>query len=568
MLKRITKVTSLLVTAAAVISMIPAMAADVKKYDTEEGTIYGAKSLGRGSYIIDGEINGKDDAVYYLADGKYTQLEDAGAGDEIGDIYKDKYLDFNNGDYYIDITTGKKIDDKVLDDINSDVADALRKKIKKDNDGRFLESSYEGNHIQPDKIKGNDKTDIWGATGKWREFQYDLKTKYQFQGKLKDIIYTDESGNYVDADYNVGNVGVYFTTAAGVTIKNTKDTYDVTVGGVDYTLKAQIINDATRDEDADYITRSAKLTIWKKLKTDPDVDASYANVTDQVFFGSKAKHYKAPVINSSDNSVTVLQRISKAQASGDVDGIKYAKNVGTYFVTDDKGNQAHIFGLFDFSKLPSPGNIPFGLITGSPDGIASHCFDSVEKKYYAQTINFKAENGYYYTDVSDYDDTGADAWGIGGGNLYSVGSGYVKKWNNKDSKFDKLYKVDGSFDKFSVAYDASVVAWNENDKVYSLIFNKPSENTDTTKTTTPAVVATGWVKAADGTWNYVKTDGTKATGWLQDGSIWYYLNTAGVMQTGWINDNGTWYYCNVSGAMLANTTVDGYVLGANGAWIV
>ena len=39
------------------------------------------------------------------------------------------------------------------------------------------------------------------------------------------------------------------------------------------------------------------------------------------------------------------------------------------------------------------------------------------------------------------------------------------------------------------------------------------------------------------------------------------------MQTGWINDKGTWYYCNGSGAMLANTTVDGYTLGANGAWV-
>ncbi|POO88629.1 hypothetical protein C1H57_25050, partial [Clostridium sp. 2-1] len=36
---------------------------------------------------------------------------------------------------------------------------------------------------------------------------------------------------------------------------------------------------------------------------------------------------------------------------------------------------------------------------------------------------------------------------------------------------------------------------------------------------------------------------------------------------GWLNDNGTWYYLNSSGAMLYNTTVDGYVLGSNGAWI-
>ena len=39
------------------------------------------------------------------------------------------------------------------------------------------------------------------------------------------------------------------------------------------------------------------------------------------------------------------------------------------------------------------------------------------------------------------------------------------------------------------------------------------------------------------------------------------------MATGWVNDNGTWYYLNGSGAMLSNTVVDGYKLGASGAWV-
>jgi glucan-binding YG repeat protein len=58
-----------------------------------------------------------------------------------------------------------------------------------------------------------------------------------------------------------------------------------------------------------------------------------------------------------------------------------------------------------------------------------------------------------------------------------------------------------------------------------------------------------------------------ATGWQNIGGIWYYLNASGAMKTGWLNDNGTWYYLAGSGAMLANTTVDGYVLGNSGAWI-
>jgi FOG: Glucan-binding domain (YG repeat) len=58
------------------------------------------------------------------------------------------------------------------------------------------------------------------------------------------------------------------------------------------------------------------------------------------------------------------------------------------------------------------------------------------------------------------------------------------------------------------------------------------------------------------------------TGWTQDSDgKWYYLNNSGAMQTGWINDNGTWYYLSQSGAMLYNASVDGYTLGADGAWI-
>ena len=71
----------------------------------------------------------------------------------------------------------------------------------------------------------------------------------------------------------------------------------------------------------------------------------------------------------------------------------------------------------------------------------------------------------------------------------------------------------------------------------------------------------------NGTWYFLNGSGAMKTGWVQDGSTWYYLQSSGAMKTGWLNDNGTWYYLNASGAMLANTTVDGYKLGASGAWV-
>ena len=36
----------------------------------------------------------------------------------------------------------------------------------------------------------------------------------------------------------------------------------------------------------------------------------------------------------------------------------------------------------------------------------------------------------------------------------------------------------------------------------------------------------------------------------------------------WFQDtDGNWYYLQANGAMAKNTTIDGYRLGSNGAWI-
>lgn len=229
--------------------------------------------------------------------------------------------------------------------------------------------------------------------------------------------------------------------------------------------------------------------------------------------------------------------------------------------------------------------------------LSSYC-SSAKLKQYAETINFKSENSYYYIDVSDSDSVSIDSLDesvIGFGDLFDLSSdGYVEMFNGKDSSFEKLYKVDGGMNKISVSLPSEVIVWNKDDGIYSIITSNVStlDKTATTsiKTTageTASTVVSGWSKEANGTWTYVKTDGAKATGWFQDGSTWYYLkedgimatgwqntngnwyylNSSGAMQTGWINDKGIWYYCNQFGVMLANTTVDRYKVGSNGTWI-
>ncbi|MVX64892.1 hypothetical protein GKZ28_14435 [Clostridium chromiireducens] len=82
----------------------------------------------------------------------------------------------------------------------------------------------------------------------------------------------------------------------------------------------------------------------------------------------------------------------------------------------------------------------------------------------------------------------------------------------------------------------------------------------------------GWLNS-NGRWYYLDNNGDAKTGWIQDNGKWYYLNTAtdtnrGTMKTGWLQDtDGTWYYLYSDGSMATNTSVDGYKIGSNGAWI-
>lgn len=59
--------------------------------------------------------------------------------------------------------------------------------------------------------------------------------------------------------------------------------------------------------------------------------------------------------------------------------------------------------------------------------------------------------------------------------------------------------------------------------------------------------------------------------WFLDknAGYWYYLDADGNIKTGWIQaGSGKWYYLYPSGgAMATNTTINGYKLGSDGAWI-
>lgn len=80
-------------------------------------------------------------------------------------------------------------------------------------------------------------------------------------------------------------------------------------------------------------------------------------------------------------------------------------------------------------------------------------------------------------------------------------------------------------------------------------------------------MATGWI-IYYGPWYYLGDDGSKKTGWQLVNGSWYYFDFEGKMKTGWIMDvDGRYYYLYSNGTMAYNTTIGGYKLGLNGAWI-
>lgn len=579
MLKRITKTTGLLLCMVSVISLVPAKAADIQKIEAEEGTIYSAAAKGKGIYI-DGEINDKDEAIYYISeDGKYNEIEGLDDGDALNDLLLKKYMEIDE-DTYVDITDNYKVlDENIREDLEDDAATTLRKKIKSDNDGRFDESFYKD--IVEATVEGKDK--FLSAASGLAIYKYTLEDT-RINGETTSTIYSDLQGNYIDADYNLGNLKVR-TTDDSVTIKNTEDTYEIKENGTTYEIKAEIKHNKNIADSDDSIYRFADLTIYKR-----EEGGAWKAATNEFTFGSD--NYQV----TTGGSVTVLQKFSKTQAADDIDGIKYSKDSTIYFIADEDGNSEYILGKSAADAVSKVGAATGGKtkIAVNEQGLCSIYLDTKNSKIYAEKLKLKSKNGFNYVDIGDYDSSSTDVTDkilTAGGTAWVLDSGYIKTWDGNES-FTKVYKVDGSMNNMSVSSKDNIIVWNEDDGVYSIIHNvvkteKTPDSTSTTATTGTDTTTAGWVKVVDGTWTYNKADGTKAagwlndgnawyylkangvmaTGWIQDGSTWYYLDASGAIKTGWINDNGTWYYCNTSGAMLANTTIDGYVLGANGAWV-
>ena len=573
------KATTSLVVIASVFSAIPAEAESYKRIQDNEGIVYDGLAYKDGIFYIDGEVNQLGEGDFLLSDGKYIKLKKINSGDNFN-LYGEKYLEIENGDYYVDLNTGKIIDDNIEEDEKDDALTNLRKEIRKDNDGRYSED---------EDVRNNDIYII--ENNKFLESWY--YTYLKDTNSKEVMVFTDKEGNYIDADYNIGKVSLYYKKLINknngrVSFENTKDEQE--------NLKANIYNEKVLCQDKNYIYRLAYLSI---IYNDNNV---ISNVTtdSSITFGGYKNNNKVNTVkieNAGEElyAIPVIQKISKEQAEDDIDGAKYPKSVEIYFLTGDEG------GNLETDKLLENYTVNDGKII-------TYGFENDKLKAYS--ISLRSKNGYYYTDFSDGADIDSDDVKdmdvSTDGELWILESGFIKKFNNDDD-FEKVYKVDGSMNELSVYDKENILVWNEDNEIYSIItkdiLNKSEEIKEENK------VTDNWIQNDDGTWNYLNDDGTKKVGWVQSLSskLWYYMNADGVMvsncwikdndkwyhfnengamqtgwnyidnnwycleqsgamKTGWINDKGTWYYCSESGVMLHNTFVNGYYLGDNGAW--
>lgn len=133
---------------------------------------------------------------------------------------------------------------------------------------------------------------------------------------------------------------------------------------------------------------------------------------------------------------------------------------------------------------------------------------------------------------------------------------------------------------------------DDNDRVYTLKITRASSSSNSTSSTannttaaatttansTPSTATTvspsskvqQWVQV-NGGWQYYDSLGQiLKSQWFFDKGYqkWYYLGSDGMMiANGWVLTGGKYYYLGADGAMVTSTTINGYKIGADGAWI-
>ena len=558
MIKRMNKVTSLLVAAAAMVSVVPANAAT--KLAIKEGTIENAIAFD-GGYVFDGYKNDEDDnAVYFNNGSKDSMLDDI---EDVDALYKygTKYVVAVDGNdqYMIDMSNGKVSDDDTAEDLAATIETKLNSYLRKTD-------RYENAGNTPvetvNKIsKGF--SDVW--------YEYSATTVATTTAAVYG--YTNQSGKYIDASVTAN---MYVTVGTSrVKIDKFGDTEKVGTGSNQKSVTVNLTDakPLTIADDSNYIYRIVEVEV---------------SVTGE-------NPYKA----------FYLQKISKAQGDKEkgayvpksvesylidaVNGIAYSDNKDVRKATDLLNVSVEDGEVtIDSSSIRVVDGSIYVVNWTNSDESEIKVTKLVLKRNEKIKVTENDKVDYSVVKYSDDVEEDADDYAFDvDGNVWTIYNGKISK-SVKGGDFEVVYTCDRTLDRLDVYNEGNLIAWEHEGEVYTTVQEgKEAAKDEAEEIVKPEEVKTGWQSEngawylydatgakltgwqnVGGTWYYMDpTTTAMRTGWLNDNGTWYYLQSSGAMKTGWLNDNGTWYYLNANGSMAANTTVDGYVLGANGAWI-
>ena len=217
-----------------------------------------------------------------------------------------------------------------------------------------------------------------------------------------------------------------------------------------------------------------------------------------------------------------------------------------------------------------------GRLAGiNPDSYKTGKFTDVKADaYYAPYVNWAAQNGIVEGVTAT---TFAPDTNINREQMAVIMANYAKKLG---------YDLPKTLQAVTFADNAQISSWAKNAvrtmQQAGILSGKNGNKFDPKGTATRAEVATilrrfveividpqtanGWQQNDSGQWSYYR-NGKPVKGRLSDDQKWYWLDKAtGMMFAGgWKQIDGKWYYFYTDGTMAANTTIDGYTIGSDGA---
>jgi hypothetical protein len=614
MFKRANKITALLVAAASVMSVVPAMAAE--KIDSREGTVKQGFAFEDGKYGYYGYRTDSDETGIWFnkgGDDKDSAIEDLDEYEynntsKYGEKYAYALNDSNNDDeYIIDLSTGKVVEDETVEEKQDSAQSKLESALKK-------ADRYDGLRDSSDKISldGEFNRVLTGQLGEvWYKATTETAIKYDNDLSFTTtaaVVLTNDAGKYIDVSIDA-NMRVYSTKKQRAVVI---DKFDKLYSDAALTVRLNKVQVLAQTKDSFYVLTevnvydsylypttaeanpSTQYFIQKISKArDGQDDGAYlpksvdsyqldSNATNKGIYDNGDAHDAYKVIMTTDDGYAPENNL-------------YSVKGDTLYVTRVKDGKAKVFEV-KLGKVKSDtlaitttqNKVIEDVDTNLAKKVSDEDHDIVKVSEDADFTTKK--DGIFDNEITGGSQKLNSAVSIDTeGTIWILDTGKVFKY---DGDFKQVYSVDRNTDALDVYNDGNLIAYEIDGGAYTTVQEGKKQTVDNAVEvdpnlgkTTPAQVgwkqeATGWTfydvngtKVANywvndnGTWYYIKADGTMATGWAQVNGTWYYLKANGAMATGWLNDNGTWYYLASSGAMLANTTVDGYKLGASGAWI-